>query len=98
NRKRRTMRTITSALLEVPGVGPTKRRELLRAFGSIDGVRNASEEQIAALKGFSRKSAAALLAALRATAPERAGDGGTPEASAAAEAASGEQAGEGASA
>ncbi|MBM3907716.1 MAG: excinuclease ABC subunit UvrC [Gemmatimonadetes bacterium] len=72
NRKRRSMRTITSALLEIPGVGPAKRRELLRAFGSVEGVRAATVEQVAALKGFSAKSAAALLEALRATAPDRA--------------------------
>ena len=72
NRKRRSMRTITSALLDVPGVGPTKRRELLRVFGSVDGVRGATIEQIAAVKGFSPKSAAALLEALKASAPDRA--------------------------
>jgi excinuclease ABC subunit C len=73
NRKRRTIRTITSALLEIPGVGPAKRRELLRAFGSVDGVRAATEEQVAALPGFSKKSAAALLEALKASAPDREG-------------------------
>jgi excinuclease ABC subunit C len=87
NRKRRSMRTITSALLSIPGVGPTKRRELLRAFGSVEGVRAASPEQVAELKGFSLASAAALIAALRAAAPDRAGvagdestapDGGSP--------------------
>ncbi|MEK7240301.1 MAG: excinuclease ABC subunit UvrC [Gemmatimonadota bacterium] len=71
NRKRRTIRTITSALLKIPGVGPTKRRELLRAFGSVDGVRAATPEQVAALKGFSLASATALLEALRASAPDR---------------------------
>ncbi len=74
NRKRRTMRTITSALLTIPGVGPTKRRELLRAFGSVEGVRAATPEQIAALKGFSAASAESLLAALRASAPDRPSD------------------------
>ncbi len=71
NRKRRTVRTITSALLEIPGVGPAKRRELLRAFGSVDGVRAATVEQVAALKGFSAQSATAVLDALRAPAPDR---------------------------
>ncbi len=75
NRKRRSIRTITSALLDVPGVGPAKRRELLRTFGSVDGVRAASVEQIAALKGFSAKSAAALLEALKASAPDRPNEG-----------------------
>jgi len=77
NRKRRTMRTITSALLEVPGVGPAKRRELLRAFGSVDGVRAATVEQVAALKGFSAVSATALLEALKRSAPDRP-EPGTP--------------------
>ena len=77
NRKRRTMRTITSALLEVPGVGPARRRELLRAFGSVDGVRAATVEQVAALKGFSAVSATALLEALKRSAPDRP-EPGTP--------------------
>lgn len=56
-RKRRTTRTITSALLRIPGVGERKRRQLLEAFGSLEGVRMASPEAIAALPGFSLKSA-----------------------------------------
>jgi len=64
NRKRRTMRTITSELLRIPGVGPTKRRTLLQAFGSLQGVRDATIDQIAALPGFSPTSAAALKAHL----------------------------------
>ncbi|MHB8838415.1 MAG: helix-hairpin-helix domain-containing protein [Gemmatimonadaceae bacterium] len=78
NRKRRSIRTLTSALLNIPGVGQAKRRELLRAFGSVDGVRAATVEQVSALKGFSAKSAAALLDALRATAPDRPATMGDP--------------------
>ncbi|HUQ82269.1 MAG TPA: excinuclease ABC subunit UvrC [Gemmatimonadaceae bacterium] len=65
NRKRRSMRTVTSELLTIPGIGPSKRRLLLRTFGSIQGVRNASIEQIAALPGFSAVSAERLLESLR---------------------------------
>jgi excinuclease ABC subunit C len=64
NRKRRTMRTITSELLKIPGVGPMKRRALLQAFGSLQGVKEATVEQIAALEGFSEASARKLLAGL----------------------------------
>lgn len=64
NRKRRTMRTVTSELLRVPGVGAVKRRALLAAFGSLQGVRDATVEQIAALEGFSASSARKLLEAL----------------------------------
>ncbi len=69
NRKRRTMRTVTSELLQIPGVGPSKRRALLRHFGSVQGVREASEEEIATLPGFSTTSARRLLDSLAASAP-----------------------------
>ena len=63
-RQRRAARTVTSELLSIPGVGPTKRRALLRAFGSVQGVRDAAPEAIAALPGFSLASARKLLDAL----------------------------------
>ena len=63
-RKRRAMRTVTSELLRIPGVGERKRRQLLEAFGSLEGVRTARPEAIAALPGFSLKSAAKIQAAL----------------------------------
>lgn len=69
NRKRRTVRTVTSELLRIPGVGPNKRRALLTAFGSLQGVREATVEQIAALPGFSVASAAKILAAVQASDP-----------------------------
>ncbi len=65
NRKRRTQRTVTSALLDIPGVGPTKRRLLLSTFGSLAGVKAASVEEIAALSGFSTASAERLVEALK---------------------------------
>lgn len=64
NRKRRSLRTVTSALLSVPGIGPSKRRLLLQTFGSVQGVRDASVEQIAALAGFSETTARKLLDSL----------------------------------
>jgi excinuclease ABC subunit C len=67
NRKRRTMRTVTSELLKIPGVGPKKRSALLTAFGSLQGVRDATVEQIAKLEGFSEASAKKLLDALKAS-------------------------------
>src|SRR3712207_1356682 len=63
-RKRRSARTITSELLRIPGIGEKKRRQLLEAFGSLQGVRDASPEAIAALPGFSLASARRLLASL----------------------------------
>ncbi len=63
-RQKRAARTITSELLKIPGVGPSKRRALLTAFGSVQGVREATVEQIAAVPGFGQASAERLLAAL----------------------------------
>src|SRR4051812_2324719 len=63
-RARRSARTITSELLRIPGVGERRRRELLHAFGSLQGVKDASLEQIAALPGFSTKTAQKVMDAL----------------------------------
>ena len=69
NRKRRSMRTVTSELLRVPGIGPVKRRQLLKEFGSVQGVREAGEEAIAKLPGFNPERARKLLESLAATSP-----------------------------
>ena len=68
-RKRRAARTITSELMRIPGVGEAKRRQLLAAFGSLQGVREASIEAIAALPGFGEKSAVRIAELLRANSP-----------------------------
>jgi excinuclease ABC subunit C len=69
NRKRRTMRTVTSELLRVPGIGPVKRRLLLKEFGSVQGVRDAGEDAIAKLPGFNAERARKLLESLAASSP-----------------------------
>jgi excinuclease ABC subunit C len=68
-RKRRSMRTMTSELLRIPGVGEAKRRQLLEAFGSLQGVRDAAPEAIAALPGFGQKTAERVLESLRKSSP-----------------------------
>jgi excinuclease ABC subunit C len=68
-RKRRAVRTITSELLRIPGVGEAKRRVLLEAFGSLQGVRDAGLDAIAALPGFGPKIAERIVAVLRDTSP-----------------------------
>jgi excinuclease ABC subunit C len=61
NRKRRTQRTITSELLNIPGVGPRRRRLLLERFGSLAGVRSASISELATVPGFSTRLAERVL-------------------------------------
>ena len=41
-----------SALDTIPGVGPKRRKALLRKFGSVRGIREASVEDLAATTGF----------------------------------------------
>jgi excinuclease ABC subunit C len=64
NRQRRTSRTITSELLNVPGVGPNRRRRLLERFGSLAGVRSASVAELATVPGFSTRLAERILSHL----------------------------------
>ena len=64
NRARRSMRTLTSELLRLPGIGPSRRRTLLKEFGSLQGVKDATPEAIAKLPGFALESATKLLRAL----------------------------------
>lgn len=51
HRKARSARTLRSELDSIPGVGPTKRRRLLSTFGSVRGVRSASQAELAAAVG-----------------------------------------------
>lgn len=65
NRNRRSARTITSELLNIPGVGPSRRRALLERFGSLAGVRTASPGELATVPGFSRTLAERVLEHLK---------------------------------
>ena len=67
NRQRRTRRTITSELLNIPGVGPNRRRQLLERFGSLAGVKSASVTELATVPGFSARLAERVLSHLNGT-------------------------------
>jgi len=51
HRQTRSKRTLRSELDEIAGVGPAKRRRLLSAFGSVRGVRGASQAELATVVG-----------------------------------------------
>lgn len=57
HRKLRDKRLMESPLEKIPGIGKKRRLELLRNFGSIDNIREASVEDIAKIKGFNKKVA-----------------------------------------
>ncbi len=49
HRQTRKKTGLGSVLDEIPGVGPARRRQLLKAFGSITAIRDASPEAFAAI-------------------------------------------------
>ena len=51
---------MTSILQEIPGIGPGKRKSLLRELGSLKRVREAPVETLAAVPGLSRRDAEAI--------------------------------------
>jgi excinuclease ABC subunit C len=51
HRKARSMRDLRSELDDVPGIGPRRRRVLLRHFGSLGRVRRATNEELSSIVG-----------------------------------------------
>ncbi|NLF50950.1 MAG: excinuclease ABC subunit UvrC [Leptolinea sp.] len=52
HRARRTKEGLASRLDKVKGIGPAKRKALLKQFGSIENILAASDEQLAAVPGI----------------------------------------------
>ena len=48
---------VHSLLDEIPGIGPSRRKALMRTFGDIESVREAGEEALAAVPGMNRAAA-----------------------------------------
>jgi excinuclease ABC subunit C len=59
-RQLRSKLNFTSILEELPGIGPGKRRTLLKHFGSLRAIRAASESELAAAPGISPRDATTL--------------------------------------
>lgn len=57
--KRKTLRR--SELEKIPGIGPSKAKILLSHFGSIKKLRLSEKDEIAAVKGVSKKDAEAIV-------------------------------------
>jgi len=64
HRDLRAKKAVRSVFDDLPGVGPKRRRALLRVFGSAKRVREAPVEQIAAVPGIGVRLAATIKAGL----------------------------------
>jgi excinuclease ABC subunit C len=60
HRKLREKRAVRSELDDIPGIGETRKKALLRHFGSVAKVRQATVDELASMKGMSNKAAVAI--------------------------------------
>jgi excinuclease ABC subunit C len=63
-RARRSKTRLTSKLEDIAGVGPTRRKKLIEAFGGLAGVRDATVEDLCRVEGINRKMAELIYNAL----------------------------------
>jgi excinuclease ABC subunit C len=61
HRRRRSRRTLRSGLLDIRGVGPSRQKALMRAFGSLKAIKAATPEEIADVPGVGPALAAEIV-------------------------------------
>ena len=66
HRGRRAKKRRTSVLEDIPGIGTKRRRELLRQFGGLQALQNASAADLAKVPGISKRLAEQIYLALKA--------------------------------
>ncbi len=64
HRKKRSKLGLASQLDSIPGIGPNRRKALLKHFGSMDKIREATIEELAAVKGMNESAAESVKAHL----------------------------------
>ncbi|KAB1503682.1 excinuclease ABC subunit UvrC [Corynebacterium sp. 320] len=67
HRQQRSARMRRSVLDDIPGLGPQRRAQLVKAFGSVAKVKSASVDDICAVPGFGPALATAIVEALQDT-------------------------------
>ena len=73
HRQTRRKGALRSALDEIPGIGPTYQKKLLNHFGSVKRMRQATQEELEAVKGIGSAKAEAIYQALHSD-QDQAGD------------------------
>ena len=69
HRQRRSKSMTASALDDVPGLGETRRKALLRHFGSLKRLKAATVDEVGEVPGIGPRTAAAIVTALAEAAP-----------------------------
>ncbi|WP_448638900.1 excinuclease ABC subunit UvrC [Geodermatophilus sp. URMC 63] len=64
HRQKRSVSMLVSLLDDVPGLGETRRKALMKQFGSLKRLRAASVDELTAVPGIGRRTAEAVLAAV----------------------------------
>lgn len=67
HRRLRSKHSLRSVLDEVPGIGPKRRQALLTRFRSLDNIRRATVEELAAVPGMTRAAAREVFEHLQGT-------------------------------
>lgn len=62
HRSLRSKEQVHSVLDDIPGIGPARRKALLRTFGSVEEIRNAEEEKLREVPGMNAQAAAQVYA------------------------------------
>ncbi len=65
HRQKRSKAMTTSALDDIAGLGETRRKALLRHFGSLKNLKQASVEEVMQVPGVGRRTAEAVIASLQ---------------------------------
>jgi excinuclease ABC subunit C len=69
HRRKRGAQSMETIFETLPGVGPVRRRALLRHFGSVERFLEASQEELEGVPGLPQKTARALYAQLHKAGP-----------------------------
>ncbi len=74
HRKLREKRAIKSELDDIPGIGEARKKALLRHFGSLEKIKQSTTDELAAVKGMSKKAAEGITNYYRGVRVQGAGD------------------------